>query len=113
MSSRSIARVLAVLAMASAVSWLGCGGSGSDIAGPEPGSLDVTTATTGPEPDLDGYTLSIDGAAPAAIAVSASRHTEGLTPGEHTVTLAGLAGNCTVATGAGVGEIAWQLRWKS
>jgi peptidase M66-like protein len=101
MPSRSVARVLAVLAMASAVSWLGCGG-GSDIAGPEPGSLDVTTATTGPEPDVDGYTLSIDGAAPVAIAVNASRHTEGMVAGQHTVALAGLAGNCTVATGVGV-----------
>ena len=102
MPSRSVARVLAALAMASAVSWLGCGGGGSDIAGPEPGSLDVTTATTGPEPDLDGYTLSIDGAAPVAIAVNASRHTENMVPGQHTVALDGLAGNCTVATGVGV-----------
>jgi hypothetical protein len=88
--------------MASAVSWFGCGGGGSDLAGPEPGSLDVTIATSGPEPDPDGYTLSIDGAAPEAIAVNASRHTEGMTPGNHTVALAGLAGNCTVGTGAGV-----------
>jgi hypothetical protein len=101
MPSRSVARVLAVLAMASAVSWLGCGG-GSDIAGPEPGSLDVTTVTSGPEPDVDGYTLSMDGAAPEAIAVNASRHTEGMVPGQHTVALAGLAGNCTVATATGV-----------
>lgn len=102
MPSRSVARVLAVLAMASAVSWLGCGGGGSDLTGPEPGSLDVTTVTSGPEPDVDGYTLSIDGAAPEAIAVNASRHTAGLAPGQHTVALAGLAGNCTVATGTGV-----------
>ncbi len=102
MPSRRVARVLAVLAMASCVSWLGCGGGGSDLAGPEPGSLDITTVTSGPEPDLDGYTLSIDGAAPEAIDVNGSRHTEGLVPGEHTVALAGLAGNCTAATGTGV-----------
>ena len=102
MPARSVARVLAVLAMASAVSWFGCGGGGSDLAGPEPGSLDVTIATSGPEPDPDGYTLSIDGAAPEAIAVNASRHTEGMAPGNHTVALAGLAGNCTVGTGVGV-----------
>jgi hypothetical protein len=102
MPSRSVARVLAVLAMASAVSWLGCGGGGSDIAGPEPGSLDVTITTVGPEPDVDGYTLSIDGAAPVAIAINASRHAEGMVPGPHTVALDGLAGNCTVATRAGV-----------
>jgi hypothetical protein len=102
MPTRSVARVLAVLAMASAVSWLGCGGGAADLAGPEPGSLDVTIATSGPEPDTDGYTLSIDGAAAEAIAVNASRHTEGLLPGNHTVALAGLAGNCTVGTGTGV-----------
>jgi hypothetical protein len=102
MPSRSVARVLAVLAMASAVSWLGCGGDGSDLTGPKPGSLDVTTVTSGPEPDADGYTLSIDGAAPEAIAVNASRHTEGMVPGPHSVALAGLAGNCTVGTGTGV-----------
>src|SRR5580765_3580724 len=70
MPARSVARVLAALAMASAVSWFGCGGGGSDLVGPEPGSLDVTIATSGPEPDPDGYTLSIDGAAPEAIAVN-------------------------------------------
>ena len=102
MPSRSVARVLAVLAMASGVSWLGCGGGGSDLGDPEPGSLDVTTITSGPEPDVDGYTLSIDGAAPEAISVNASRHTEGVVPGPHTVALAGLAGNCVVATGTGV-----------
>ena len=102
MPSRSVARVLAVLAMASAVSWLGCGGGGSDITGPERGSLDITTVTSGPEPDVDGYTLSIDGTAPEAIAVNATRHTEGMVPGQHTVALAGLAANCTVATGTGV-----------
>jgi hypothetical protein len=102
MPSRNVARVLAALAMASAVSWLGCGGGGSDITGPVPGSLDVTTVTSGPEPDVDGYTLSVDGGAPEAIAVNASRHIEGMVPGPHTVALAGLAGNCTVATGTGV-----------
>ena len=103
MPSRSVARVLAALTMASAVSWLGCGGGGSDIIGPAPGSLDVTIATSGPEPDPDGYTVSIDGAAAEAIGINASRHTEDLAPGNHTVTLAGLAGNCTVGgTGAGV-----------
>ncbi|MEP6688602.1 MAG: hypothetical protein ABJC36_09655 [Gemmatimonadales bacterium] len=103
MPSRPVARGLAVLALASAVSWLGCGGGGgSDLTGPEPGSLDVTIATTGPELDPDGYTLSLDGAAAEAIAVNASRHTEGLAPGQHTVALAGLAANCTTSGTAAV-----------
>ena len=87
------------MALAFAASWVGCGG-GSDISGPPTGSLDVTIATSGPEPDADGYTLSIDGAAPENIGVNATRHSEGMSVGEHTVALGGLAANCAV-TGAG------------
>ena len=56
----------------------------------------------GPEPDADGYTVSIDGAAAEPIAVNATRHSDGLAAGQHAVELAGLAGNCAVAAGASV-----------
>ncbi|MGN6392533.1 MAG: hypothetical protein ACTHM9_09850 [Gemmatimonadales bacterium] len=100
MRSRSAARGLATLALAFAASWVGCGG-GSDISGPATGSLDVTIATTGPEPDADGYTLSIDGAAPEAIAANATRHAEGLGVGSHRVDLGGLAANCATTSAGG------------
>jgi hypothetical protein len=97
MPSRRPSRVAAVLALAFAASWIGCGGGAADLAGPEPGTLDVTIATTGPEPDADGYTLSIDGGTPETVEANGSRHLEGVVPGTHSVTLEGLAGNCTLA----------------
>ncbi|HET7426899.1 MAG TPA: hypothetical protein VFJ50_07645, partial [Gemmatimonadales bacterium] len=97
MPSRRPSRVAAILALAFATSWLGCGGGAADLAGPEPGSLDVTVATTGPEPDPDGYTLSIDGAAPEAVEINGSRHVDSVVPGTHSVTLQGLAANCALA----------------
>ena len=39
---------------------LGC--SGDAVTAPTTGSVEITTATSGPEPDADGYTLSFDGA---------------------------------------------------
>jgi hypothetical protein len=95
LGSRS--RILAAAMAAPAVLWLGCGGGGgADLAGPELGSLDVTTATSGPEPDADGYAVSIDGGAPGAIGTNATARHDGLTAGSHTVELSGLAANCTV-----------------
>ncbi|HUR95924.1 MAG TPA: hypothetical protein VMY76_15180, partial [Gemmatimonadales bacterium] len=76
--------------------WLGCGGGGADITGPPVGALDVVVATSGPEPDVDGYAVSIDGAAPAAIGTNATRRTDGLAAGSHTVSLSGVAANCAV-----------------
>jgi hypothetical protein len=78
--------------------WLGCGG-GSDLIEPPNGTLEVTTSTSGPEPDADGYTISIDGAAPVAIESNAARRTEGLAVGQHTVELSGIATNCAVSGG--------------
>jgi hypothetical protein len=63
---------------------------------PDVGSLEVTTTSTGAPPDASGYTVSVDGGAELAIGVNASRLIEGLTPGPHSVALAGLAGNCVV-----------------
>lgn len=102
MRSRQYARALALLAVATASSWVGCGGGGSDLSGPSTGSLDVTTATTGPEPDADGYTVSLDGGPAQAIAANGAWRTEGLSSGSHAVTLAGISPNCTVSEGAGL-----------
>ena len=79
---------------------LGCGG-GADVAvGPELGTLEITTATSGPEPDADGYTVSLDGAPPEAIGTNATARHAGLAVGNHSVALSGLALNCTATGGA-------------
>jgi hypothetical protein len=60
------------------------------------GTLDVATTTTGPSPDPDGYAVTIDGADQGTLAVSATLSVPSLAPGEHTVGLSGVAGNCQV-----------------
>jgi hypothetical protein len=61
------------------------------------GDLKVTTSTTGVELDPDGYAVSLDGGAPQTIAGNGSVTFPALTAGSHSVTLSGLAANCTVS----------------
>ncbi|HEX3235584.1 MAG TPA: CARDB domain-containing protein [Gemmatimonadales bacterium] len=82
-----------------AAMWLGCGGGADVVVGPELGTLEITTTTSGPEPDPDGYAASVDGAAPEGIGTNATSRRAGLPVGNHTVVLSGLAPNCTVAGG--------------
>jgi hypothetical protein len=77
---------------------LGC--SSSDITVPQTtGTLEITTATTGDEPDQDGYTVQVDGGAAQPIAPSASLQNSEVAPGDHTVQLGGTAANCAVGGG--------------
>jgi probable HAF family extracellular repeat protein len=66
------------------------------ICGATTGNLRVTAASTGPSPDIDGYTLLLDGANRGAIGPTAETTLEGLTAGAHSIGLAGVAGNCLV-----------------
>ncbi len=75
---------------------LGCD-SGEDITEPGSGTLEVTSTTTGPEPDPDGYTVQMDAEPPEAIALSGTIRRTGVAAGQHTLVLSGVAGNCTVA----------------
>jgi Tol biopolymer transport system component len=59
-------------------------------------NLQVSTTTTGQQIDADGYTFAIDGDTPQAIGVNETK-TVSVAPGTRSVTLAGLAANCTVA----------------
>ncbi|MEJ2541466.1 MAG: hypothetical protein P8188_16110, partial [Gemmatimonadota bacterium] len=68
--------------------------------GPLAGDLVVVVATSGTEVDPDGYTLSVDGSSPKPIDTNGSVVFSGLTPGEHTVTIGGLAENCSLTDGA-------------
>ena len=60
------------------------------------GTLVVTTESSGEPADPSGYTVSVDGGAAVAIGGNATRTFDELAPGVHTVTLGGLASNCSV-----------------
>jgi hypothetical protein len=96
MQHARISRTLAVLVTVSPLVWLGCGG-GADLSAPELGTLEIVTTTSGPEPDADGYAISVDGAAPAPVSANATIRQAEVTAGTHTVELSGLAANCTVS----------------
>lgn len=66
---------------------------------PATGSLTVTTATTGSNLPSSGYTISLDGGSGQAIGVNSSLTLNDLTAGSHTVTISGVASNCTVGGG--------------
>ena len=63
------------------------------------GTLNVTTATTGSNLDPDGYSVSVDGGSGTSIADNGSQSFTNLSSGNHTVTLSGIAANCTVSGG--------------
>jgi hypothetical protein len=70
--------------------------TGSDVTAPT-GTVVVTTTTTGPDPDVNGYGLRIDDGVPQPIGASGTISIA-LAAGEpHSVELTGVAGNCTLA----------------
>ena len=60
------------------------------------GSLRVSAATSGPAPDADGYTISLDGSDRGVLEADATVTLGGLVPGSHVIGLGGLAGNCQI-----------------
>jgi Tol biopolymer transport system component len=74
----------------------GIGCSGDDVTTPTTGSLEITTATSGPDPDPDGYAVAIDGGASAPLGLNATLHAADIEPGGHSVQLSGIAANCTL-----------------
>jgi hypothetical protein len=60
------------------------------------GTLEVTTRTTGPSPDPDGYTVDIVYWSSRTIAVNAVLEVDHIAAGPHPVSLSGLAANCRV-----------------
>src|SRR5215208_2377534 len=74
---------------------LACGGDGGiDVVLP---SLRITAVTTGVQLDPDGYTVAIDGGVAQAVAIDGTLIVDRLSEGSHSIHLAGLATNCTVA----------------
>ena len=61
--------------------------------------LRIEVSTGGEDPDPDGYTVSVDGGTPIPIATDGSLTLTDLTPGEHTIQIDGLDGNCSLGDG--------------
>lgn len=66
---------------------------------PQTGNLTVTTSTSGSNLDPDGYTVTVDGGASQAIGTNGSVTFNGLSAGNHSVALSGVAANCSVSGG--------------
>jgi hypothetical protein len=69
-----------------------CGSDGG-VTGPARGVLVVSAPTTGSDLDLDGYSMTLDAGASRPLATNGADTVE-VSPGGHSVTLAGLADNC-------------------
>jgi hypothetical protein len=61
------------------------------------GDLQVNTVTSGTDLDPDGYTVTVGGTQSQAITINGTAVFTGLTEGDHTVELTGLAANCSVS----------------
>src|SRR3989441_10335395 len=76
----------------------GCGDSTPvGIAGPTTGVLQVTVSTSGAALPANGYTVSVDSGAGQPVPVNGKVSLAGLSAGGHSVTLYGLATNCTLS----------------
>ncbi len=64
--------------------------------GPTTGTLEITTATSGPAQDADGFLVSVDGGTSQPIGTNATVRLTNVAAAEHTVELLGLAANCGV-----------------
>ena len=80
--------------------WTLTSACGSDPHEPGMGALELTVSTTGHDLDPDGYSVTVDAGSPLAVPTNGSASIPDLAAGVHTVTLAGLAGNCAVTTPA-------------
>ena len=65
---------------------------------PETGGITITTTSSGPSLDQDGYTLTVDGSQTQSIAANGTASFTGLPAGPHSVELGEVADNC--ATGS-------------
>lgn len=63
-----------------------------------PGSIAVTTTTTGESVDANGYTISIDGGVGQTIGANATVTITGVSAGDHSVTLGDIASNCSLGS---------------
>lgn len=71
-----------------------CGGD--SVTAPGTSTIEITTTTTGVEPDPDGYMVQVDAGAPRAIGTGATTQVPDVAAGDHMVLLVGMASNCSV-----------------
>ena len=95
-----VRRLQLVVLVTLLLSSLACGGD--DTAQPSgtesQGAIEITTNTTGQDPDPDGYSCRLDGGAVnRAIGANDSETVSGLALGDHSVELTGVRENCTVS----------------
>lgn len=76
--------------------FLACGGDESST-GPSNTAIEVTTMTTGEDPDPDGYVVTITGGQEQRIGVNATHTFPNVAPGSYSVTVSDVAANCTLA----------------
>jgi len=69
------------------------------VCGAATGVVEVTAQTSGADYDLDGYTIRLDPGGSQALGVNTTYAYEGVGPGDHLLTLEGIASNCTVSGG--------------
>jgi hypothetical protein len=73
-----------------------CSSDSLTTPGAATGALQVSSTTSGPSPDADGYTVTVDGAEHGALGASGAVNVEGLPVGDHVVGVSGVAANCQV-----------------
>src|SRR6476661_663337 len=78
----------------------GCGSGGAGVDVP---ALEIRTTTSGTELDPDGYSVTIDAGPATTMGLVDSLIVDPLAAGQHSVTLGGLADNCSVEGGPTVG----------
>lgn len=62
---------------------------------PSAGAVRVDVQTSGPDADADGYTVTLDGTQNASVASNGVAYFTDVVPGAHTVTVGGMAANCS------------------
>jgi hypothetical protein len=87
-------RCLSLLCICASALVLACGGEAPT--GVPVRVLEITVATSGDEPDADGYTVQIDAEPARPLASPAAFQHRDISPGDHTVYVGGVAENCAV-----------------
>jgi len=70
-----------------------------DVFCPIPGTIRVSTTTSGPSPDADGYLLSLDGAPRGTLGQQEVLDIGSIHPGSYILRLSSVAGNCSIPEG--------------